>query len=130
MTGPKPPLPPLPLIQIAMHAGMLVFLGIVWFVHSQPGFTPTPLPAIVQYMAPVICILALSAIMLVRGLRANITDPQRFASMSIIGWSFGEVAALLGIVYYWFTNDYTWAITGILVQVFGSFMLPARPADR
>ena len=32
----------------------------------------------------------------------------------------------MSILYYWCTNDATWAVTGVLVMLFGAGMLPAK----
>jgi len=125
MTGPRPQAPPLLLIQIAMILGVLMFAGATWFAHSQQAFTRATLPQGIQYALPVLCVLALSGIAFVRRMRAAVTDLPQFATLSLIGWAFGEGAALAGCVYYWLTNDPTWALAGIVVMLVGVVMLPA-----
>jgi FtsH-binding integral membrane protein len=114
------------IIQLAMILGVLIFAGVAWYMHSQQRIPPCGLPAGLQYALPIVCILALSAIVFVKRLRAPMTQNQQFQTVTLIGWAAGEGAALMGVLYYWCTDNPTWTVTGILVMLFGAVMLPAK----
>lgn len=129
MTGPKPPTTSqLAFIQLSLVMGPVLFFGVTYFVRHQPGFTPVsnPLPDGVQYLLPVVFVLALGGVFIVRNFRTSSSNDQQFATFSLIGWAVAEAAALLGCVYFFLNGDPKWAITGIFVQLFSVVLLPAK----
>src|SRR6516225_6240624 len=114
------------LIQVALILGPLMFAGVAWYMHSQQRIPPCGLPDAIQYALPVVYIVALSAILFVKRLRAPMTQTQQFQTVTLIGWAAGEGAALMGILYYWCTENTMWAAAGIVVMLLGAVLLPAK----
>ena len=129
MTAPRTPVQNLGLIQASMLAGPLLLVGVSYFVHHQPGYSPLGVPAGIQYALPILCLIALGGVLAVRSMRSSVTEVQRYAFLSLIGWAIAEAAALAGALYYFMTDDPKWAATGIFVMLFGALMLPAKRPD-
>jgi|SRR5665213_616472 len=84
---------PLQLIRLFLMTGVLLFGAVVLFVHRQPNWKPGVLPIAVEYVLVAYSILAVSIAAVLRGRVGWERDPQRRASLLLVGWAVGEGAA-------------------------------------
>jgi hypothetical protein len=118
------------LIQLSLILGPLMFFGVTWFQHSQGEHHFTALPVGFDYALAVVFIIALAAVLYIRRARASITENGRFQTTTLMGWAAAEWAALFSIVYYWLTDQYTWALGGIGFLLLTAALLPAKLPQR
>lgn len=126
MPSANAPRPPVQRIRLALLAGVLMFGAVIVFVHRQPDWKPGTLPSVLGYalLAYVIAVIAIAMALRPRVMRE--VDPQRRATLLIIGWAVGEAAGLVGGVIFFVTGQGQWYLLGLLAMV-GSFaLLPAR----
>ena len=129
MTAPVPGARQLALIRAAMLVGVLLFAGVAYALHHQARVTPAaPLPGL-QYLPLAASLLALGGIFAMRALISSTSDARRQAAFDIAGWAFGELAAITGIVHFWFTGSTQWMATGILIMLLSLLSLPLPAAD-
>ena len=119
------PAPPLPLIRAGLAAGVLMFGGVVWFMHRQPTWTgPRPLLPAFGYAQVAMSAIAVLVAFVLRGRVATEADPQRRASSLILGWAICEGAALLGAVIFFLTDKTQWYFLGLLAMLASFAILP------
>ena len=124
----KPSPQPVQLIRLALIAGVLMFGAVTLFVHRQPGWKPGTLPSAIGYALLAYAIVALSIARAMRGRVLREPDPQRRASLLIIGWAVGEGAALSGAVIFFVTGQGQWYLLGLLAMLGVFAFLPIRGA--
>lgn len=122
MSPAKAPPQPMQLIRLAMIAGVLMFGGVILFVHSQPSWKPATLAPAVGYL---LCAHAIAALFIAVALRGRVVrepDAQRRASLLLVGWGVGEAAGLFGGVLFFVTGLGQWYLLGLIAMA-GSFAL-------
>lgn len=119
------------LIRISMLTGILLFGGLIWFLHSsangpanvQPGTAQTLLWAgrAIWGMAILGCIVLFG--MLQRAPKASKTQ-----TLSIIAWALGEMVALYGGVVWFIGGRNDWYISGVIFLVLSLLAFPGGRA--
>lgn len=114
------------IVRVAMLAGVIMFGVVTWFLRrSGPapgGIEAGPLDTI-TYGA---MIAGIAGIVVMRRVVAAATDAARYANMAVIGWAFGELAALAGAVHYFMTGDPTRYVIGVMVMLLSFVLIPLR----
>ena len=128
MTLAKPSPQPVQLIRLALIAGVLMFGAVALFVHRQPSWKPGMVPSAIDYALLAYAIVAVSIARAMRGRVLREPDPQRRASLLIIGWAVGEGAALFGAVIFFVTGQGQWYLLGLLAMLGVFAFLPIRGA--
>jgi hypothetical protein len=124
----KPSPQPVQLIRLALIAGVLMFGAVALFVHRQPSWKPGMVPSAIGYALLAYAIVAVSIARAMRGRVLREPDPQRRASLLIIGWAVGEGAALFGAVIFFVTGQGQWYLLGLLAMLGVFAFLPIRGA--
>lgn len=120
---------PLQLIRLFLMTGVLLFGAVVLFVHRQPNWKPGVLPIAVLYVLVAYSILAVSIAAVLKGRVGRERDPQRRASLLLVGWAVGEGAALIGVVIFYITGLAQWYGLGLLAMVSSFAMLSPGAAS-
>jgi len=124
----KPSPQPVQLIRLALITGVLMFGAVILFVHRQPSWKPGVLPSAIGYALLAYAIVAVLVARAMRGRVLREPDPQRRASLLLIGWAVGEGAALLGAVIFFVTGQGQWYLLGLLAMLTVFAFLPIRGA--
>ena len=114
------------IIRMALLGGVLLFGGVVWFLHRQPGFIPDGSMAQMRPVVPFILLAFIAAIVAVRFYLSRVTDEAQLRTFQLIGWALGEAAALFGGVYYFNTDDPRFYIMGLFVMLASFIIVPLR----
>ena len=126
MTLAKPSPQPVQLIRLALITGVLMFGAVILFVHRQPSWKPGVLPSAIGYALLAYAIVAVLVARAMRGRVLREPEPQRRASLLLIGWAVGEGAALLGAVIFFVTGQGQWYLLGLLAMLTVFAFLPIR----
>lgn len=128
MTNPQAPqrVAPLAIIRMSFLVGVLLFGGVIWFLHRQPGFVPDGGMERLRPVVPFILLGFIAAIVGVRIYLSRVTDPAKLHSTQLMGWAIGEAAALFGGVYYFNTDDPRFFIMGLFVMLASFIVVPLR----
>jgi hypothetical protein len=113
----------LQLIRVLLMTGVLIFGVVVLLVHLRPNWKPGVLPIAVEYALVAYSILAVLVAGVLKGRVSRERDPQRRASLLIMGWAVGEGAALIGVIIFYVTGDAQWYGLGLLAMVCSLAML-------
>lgn len=97
-------------------AGVLMFGAVILIVHRQPSWKPGAFPPVVEYALVAVAIFAVSIAVLLKGRVGRERDPERRASLLLIGWAIGEGAGLLGAVIFFITGQGQWYAFGLLAM--------------
>ena len=122
----KPSPQPVQLIRLALITGVLMFGAVILFVHRQPSRKPGVLPSAIGYALLAYAIVAVLVARAMRGRVLREPEPQRRASLLLIGWAVGEGAALLGAVIFFVTGQGQWYLLGLLAMLTVFAFLPIR----
>jgi len=122
----KPSPQPVQLIRLALITGVLMFGAVMLFVHRQPSWKPGVLPSAIGYALLAYAIVAVLVARAMRGRVLREPEPQRRASLLLIGWAVGEGAALLGAVIFFVTGQGQWYLLGLLAMLTVFAFLPIR----
>ena len=122
----KPSPQPVQLIRLALITGVLMFGAVILFVHRQPSWKPGVLPSAIGYALLAYAIVAVLVARAMRGRVLREPEPQRRASLLLIGWAVGEGAALLGAVSFFVTGQGQWYLLGLLAMLTVFAFLPIR----
>jgi len=117
---------PVQLIRLALITGVLMFGAVMLFVHRQPSWKPGVLPSAIGYALLAYAIVAVLVARAMRGRVLREPEPQRRASLLLIGWAVGEGAALLGAVIFFVTGQGQWYLLGLLAMLTVFAFLPIR----
>lgn len=120
----------LPLIRVALLAGVLVFGAVTWWLHrgarleiaAAAELRPLRQAGAMVWLAAIVTEVAL----FVLRLRAHDRDPARVQSQRIMAWSVGEAVALFGAVYYFRSADPQWFVYGLVFFLGVLVVFPAR----
>ena len=121
----------LKVIRGSLLGGVLLFGGIVWYLHSTEG--PVPVDAdLARTLRLVFLVFAFTSLFLLLFLRSRRHRAGEFhaaAVAAIIAWAIGEAVALFGGVIYLLTADVTPYLGGVALM-FIAFLVapvPERP---
>lgn len=116
----------LKLVRYAMLTGLLLFGGIAyWQSTHRTDVLPPPEDAL-RWVGYGLCVLAIVAMAVIRGVRARAEGPLRL-TWSLIGSAFAEGAALFGAVYI-FLGGQPWVYAlGLAIFIATWAVLPADP---
>ena len=120
---------PLQLIRLFLLTAVLLFGAVVLFVHRQPNWKPGVLPIAVSYAVVPYAILAVWIAAVLKGRVRQEPDPQRRASLLVIGWALGEGAALIGLIIFYVTGQAQWYGFGLLAMVISFALLSPSAAS-
>lgn len=129
MTPANPRPQPLQQIRLILMTGVLLFGAVVLFVHRRPNWKPGELPIAVDYLLVAYSILAAMVAAVLKGRVEREPDPQRRATMLLVGWTVGEGAALIGVIIFYITGQAQWYGLGLLAMVIAIAMLSPGAAS-
>jgi hypothetical protein len=115
-------------IRLSLLAGVLAFGAVTWFLHRGDAWTgPAREPGgAFATIALAVSILAIAGIVFARRQVTTTRDAGKYGSWCVIGWAFGELAALTGGVYYFLTDDPSRYLLGVLVMLLSFVLIPLR----
>jgi FtsH-binding integral membrane protein len=94
-----------------------------------PGFSETfPLEAL-RYVLWVLVALSALATLFLRT-KVETAAPAQRGLLTLVGWTFGEGVALLGVVLHFAGGAVTSLALGVIAFVFALLMLPVPPSQR
>jgi uncharacterized membrane protein len=117
------------MIRLVLMTGVLLFGAVVLVVHRQPNWKPGVVPTAVVYGLVAYAILAVSIAAVLKGRVGRERDPQRRASLILVGWVVGEAAALIGVVIFHITGQAQWYGLGLLAMAISFAMLSLGAAS-
>jgi hypothetical protein len=120
---------PLQLIRLFLMIGVLLFGAVVLFVHRQPNWTPGTVPIAVVSALVAYAILAVAIAAVLKGRVGRERDPQRRATLLLVGWAIGESAALIGVMIFYITGEAQWYGLGLLAMASSFVMLSPGAAS-
>ncbi len=111
-------------IRASFLTGVLIFGGITYYIHSQsaPAFA-TDHETLTWIVLGAWGVITAALVVLSRQVRRPAAYAQR-ATLSIVGWALGEMAALLGGVHYFLTGNPDRYGLGLLIFVIALVMFP------
>ncbi len=120
----------LPLIRVALLAGVLLFGAVTWWLHrgarlevlGAADLRPLRQAGAVVWLAAIVA----EVVLFVVRLRSQDRDPARVQSQRIMAWSVGEAVALFGAVYYFRSADPQWFVYGLVFFLGVLLVFPAR----
>jgi hypothetical protein len=133
MTNPRAAAPTpqsLMIVRVALAMGVLLFGGVIWFLHRSTG---RPLArdltqaSIITMAFRLEAALAFLAAMFVRGRLKSTRDFAKRAPLLIAGWALGESAGLFGGVVYLLFGDAASYLVGLFVLLAVFLLLPIDP---
>jgi hypothetical protein len=118
----------LSIIRITLLSGVLLFGGIIWFLHRQPGWAPASEadPELTRLLVQAASLMSLLGVTIVYALHRRARTVERLDTLSIAGWTLGELPALIGGVHYYFTDDPQWYLWGMMALLLTYLIFPAR----
>ena len=129
MTPNSPP-SPLPIVRIALIAGVLLFGVVIPFIHKQPGWTPAAnFPLAIAYAQAALSAVAVVAAFVIRSKAAMAPDDATRGAFVLTGWSIGQGAALFGGVIFFLAGDWHWYAIGLVAMAISFTLLPIRGAS-
>ena len=123
--GPKD----LMLIRASFLMGVLMFGGVVFFLHRGAGAPSEPAPDMLIYVPIGAAAVALLAFYPLRSAMMRATDNASRMTLMMAGWGLGEFAALAGGVYYFLTDDPRFALSGVFVLLASFILFPIKRPD-
>ncbi len=108
---------PLALIRLALWTGVAALGAVTWFLHWRGRFPVSAMPAVLRYTQVALCVLALGAVLAMRGRVVRAADGPERSSGLIRLWAIGESPALFGGVLFLLTNDPQWYGFGLVVML-------------
>lgn len=130
----RPPASPstLPIIRVALLAGVLSFGTVIWFLQLRPGWTP-PNPNAAMQLRPLGLALwgvAIVGVVTLWFLVDRARDEARRRSLTVPAWAMGEIPVLFGAVVWFLTGEPMSFLVG-LAWMLGVFVLfPSVPRRR
>jgi len=120
----------LPLIRIALLAGVLLFGAVTWWLHrgarievvNARDLRPLRQAGSVVWVAAMVA----EVVLFVIRLRGRTRDAAAQQSQRVMAWAAGEAVALFGAVYYFRSGDPQWFAFGLVFFVLVLLSFPAR----
>lgn len=120
---------PLGIIRIALLAGVLLFGGVIAYLHATGAAPLAVESALGRPLFTILffgmCIAAAVAIMVLRGAAERAAGTPRRAGTVIAAWAVGEGVAILGGVHWLLTGTPTLYVVGLLLFLVGLFTVAA-----
>jgi hypothetical protein len=113
-------------IRISFLAGVLMFGAVVWFMRRGGGGPVASSTGLVDAISYAALAIGVIGIVVMRRVLANATTAAKYANSAVIGWSFGELAALGGGVHFFLTGDPTRYVIGVMVMLMSFVLIPLR----
>jgi hypothetical protein len=115
-------------IRLSLLAGVLAFGAVTWSMHRGDDWTGPARPpgGTFATVALAVSVLAIAGILFARRQVTTTRDAAKYGSWCVLGWAFGEVAALTGGVYYFLTDDPSRYLLGVLVMLLSFVLIPLR----
>lgn len=114
------------IIRVAMLAGVIMFGLVTWFLR-RGGPSPVSVDgSVLDTVTYGAMIAGIAGIVVMRRVVAAAADAARYANTAVIGWAFGELAALAGAVHYFITGDPTRYVIGLMVMLVSFVLIPLR----
>lgn len=114
------------IIRIGLMVGVFLFAGITVYRRSS-GEVSMPVDAgnleVLRYLLWA-AVAATAAVTLVLKARVEAAEPKKKATLTIIGWSIGEGAALLGTIVHFAGGPVASLAIGVLAFVYALVLLP------
>jgi hypothetical protein len=112
------------IIRASFLIAVLIFGGITYYIHSQaPPAVTIDHETITWIVLGAWGVITAALVVLSRRIRRPATYARR-ATLSIVGWGLGEMAALLGGVHYFLTGSPDRYGVGLLIFVIALVMFP------
>jgi hypothetical protein len=113
---------------------MIVAVAIVgaasWFLlsagHVRPIFDAHQ-PAIAAFFGATLLVAGV-AVVFFRRMRARSASVSRNVSLTIVAWSAGEGAAVLGAIFFLLSGNVTYYVSGLLLMGMALILVPVQPA--
>lgn len=115
------------LIRAAMLLGVLLFGGVTWFIRRSgdvPPFDPANASTLL-WVARGVWGVSMAACIVLFFLWRNASSAARVQSLSIIGWSAGELVAMMGGVVWFLTGNTDWYSFGLVYLVLTFLAFPS-----
>lgn len=132
MTAPREKLPPteasLPVIRLALLAGVLAFGAASWFFHRgqlEPIASPASAGALRTAGAAVWALVTVAELVLFFLVR-RARDEATVRARKIVAWGLAESVALFGGVYYFQSGDPHWYVYGLVFFLAVLMIFPTR----
>ena len=113
-------------IRISFLAGVLMFGAVIWFLRRGESAPTTDDPRLLDIMSFAALIVGGAGILIMRRVIGGTTTAEKYASAAVVGWAFGELAALGGGVHYMLTGDPTRYVIGVMVMLVSFVLIPLR----
>jgi FtsH-binding integral membrane protein len=112
------------IIRASFLTAVLIFGAITYYIHSQSPPTSTVDPQTLTWIVLGLWgVITASLVVLSRRVRQPAPYARR-ATLSIVGWALGEMAALLGGLHYFLTGSPDRYGVGLLIFVIALVMFP------
>lgn len=112
------------LIRIQLLVGALTLGAVAWYLHRDPAWQPSPSAGSIRFVAVIAGVAAAVGVLAVRAAIRRGSDPSRIATLSIVGWALGELAALAGGVHFFASGEPSRYVIGLLLLLTSLLLLP------
>jgi len=117
----------LALVRIGLLVGVLVFGGVAYFRNRDHPAAGGPTDVhLLRNVGSIIIVAAIAGIIVIRTRLDRARDEASRMSLAIAGWSFGQMAALFGAVYFFLVGDPRWYAVGLVVLLASFMLIPVR----
>ena len=113
-------------IRIAFLAGVLMFGAVVWFMRRGASAPTTIDPGVLDAISYAALAIGIVGIVAMRRVLGNATTAEKYANTAVMGWAFGELAALGGGVHFFLTGDPTRYVIGVMIMLMSFVLIPLR----
>ena len=117
-------------IRLAMLVGVLLFGAVTWFIRRDghvPDVAPEGLSRLL-WLARASWGLSMAACVVLFALIRQARNASRIRTLSLVGWAYGELVALMGGVVWFLTGNSRWYSLGLVYLVLAFLAFPA-PRD-
>jgi hypothetical protein len=118
----------LSLIRIALLAGVLLFGGVTYYLHSRPGWEPNgDIDAgMLRLVMQIVWVLGIGGVVALYLVARRIRDRDKVIKISIVAWALGEAIALTGGMLYFVTNEPRGFLLGLGAMVLTFLVFPVQ----
>lgn len=114
------------MIRLAFFNGIALFGAVIYFIHNYSDNPPSADMSMLRIPIMVIMAGSVGGILFARSRLNRATTAAEASTMSLIGWAFGELPALLGGMYYLMTNDPRFYAVGFFLLLASFILVPIR----